>query len=131
MKQFNEVHGNYPNAILRCPFDKCGTRLIKLSPSLVSTEVELKNAPAMSGDSTYFFRIDDVWDFDNIGVSRVAAELEASKEVGQLAKVERLLVCSECDKGPLGFAGYQNADETQVEKLCYYLSCESVLYDAE
>lgn len=128
---FSELDGEFLNSIIRCPFAECKTRIIALKPILESTKVELKNAPLMANKSTNFFRVDDVWDFDNIGVSRVAAELEASEEVGQLAKVERLLVCGECDKGPIGFAGYQNAEETDVKKLCYYLSCESVLYDTE
>lgn len=85
----------------------------------------------MASESKQFFEIDDVWDFDNIGVSKVAPQLQASLKVGELEKVERLLVCSECDQGPLGFAGFRNPEETDVKKLSYYLSCESVKYDVQ
>lgn len=115
------------NAILRCPFEGCNARLIRLQPSLKSTKIVIPGAPKMTQESVDFFQIADVWDFDNIGVSK-PAELESASDV-PLAKVERLLICGECDQGPLGFAGFISADESDVKKLSYFLSCESVLYD--
>lgn len=84
----------------------------------------------MTKESVNFFQIGDMWDFDNIGVLKAVA-LDVSSPVGPLAKVERLLICSECDQGPIGFAGYLDADQTDVKKLVSFLSCESVLYDAK
>lgn len=79
-----------------------------------------------------FFKIDDVWDFDNIGVSRPSGDIkqpiiEENNKVLNI-KIERLLICSECDKGPIGFAGLEGED-TDVKNLKYFLSCSSVLYD--
>lgn len=115
------------NAVLRCPFEGCNARLIRLLPSLKSSKIVVPGAPKMTQESKNFFQIPDVWDFDNIGVSK-PAELESALYV-PLAKVERLLICGECDQGPLGFAGFVNAEENDVKKLSYFLSCESVLYD--
>lgn len=117
------------NAILRCPFDLCHARIIRLLPSLYSTKTTIEGAPKMTKDSLNFFQIGDMWDFDNIGVLKTI-DL-ASTSVGPLAKVERLLICSECDQGPIGFAGYIEADQTDVKKLVSLLSCESVLYDTK
>lgn len=126
---FQEVQG-VQEAILRCPFDGCNARLIRLQPELYSTRTTIENAPKMARDSTDFFQVADVWDFDNIGVLK-ATELGTTDSVGPLAKVERLLICSDCDKGPLGFAGYLDSEETDVKKLSYFLSCESILYDVK
>lgn len=113
-------------AIIRCPFDGCNTRIIKLSPALAATETEIANAPQMAKPLLRFFKVNDVWDFDNIGVSRPAAVGDA---VDDLVKVERLLICGECDKGPLGFAGFVDASDSHHLKLHYYLACDSVSYE--
>ncbi|SGZ52219.1 CIC11C00000003973 [Sungouiella intermedia] len=118
-------------AIIRCPFEGCNARIIKLLPSLAATKLQIGNAPEMASKSTYYLQVQDVWDFDNIGVSRAVPELLKEEDVGNLAKVERLLICSECDKGPIGFAGYIEGNETDHKKLQYYLSCESVVYDTQ
>lgn len=83
----------------------------------------------MAAQGKSFLQVNDVWDFDNVGVSRTAPDLEKSEAVGQLSKVERLLICGECDKGPIGFAGYVNAQDSDVKNLRYYLSCDTVKYD--
>lgn len=119
----------FPRSIVRCPFGKCKTRIILMNEKLALRRRTIGNAPPMASESKNFFELDDVWDFDNIGVSKVALQLQSSLKVGDLEKVERLLVCSECDQGPLGFAGFRNPEETDVKKLCYYLSCESVVYE--
>lgn len=122
---------NTSKCIIRCPFDNCRTRIIALDEKLMGTKTSITNGPKMTKDSTNFFEIEDVWQFDNIGVSRPTEEIQSSEQVGALSKVERLLICSECDKGPLGFAGYRNSEETDHKKLNYYLSCESVLYEIQ
>uniref|UniRef100_A0A0L0P0M5 Mss4-like protein n=1 Tax=Candidozyma auris TaxID=498019 RepID=A0A0L0P0M5_CANAR len=127
---FSEIQSKqYPRSIIRCPFDNCKTRIILLNETLAQRRREIANAPAMAQESRNFFELDDVWDFDNIGVSKAAPQLQSSLKVGEIEKVERLLICSECDKGPLGFAGFRNPEDTDVKKLCYYLSCESVAYE--
>lgn len=122
---------DFENAILRCPFEKCNARLIKLLPALLESKTVITGAPEMTKESTQFFKVNDVWDFDNIGVLRPAELKTELSVVGPLAKVERLLICSDCDRGPLGFAGFKDDSETDVKKLSYFLSCESVLYDKQ
>ena len=82
-----------------------------------------------------FYKVDDVWDFDNIGVSRavenLSSPIELALDPGEpvTLNIERLLICSECDKGPLGFAGISEKDAADVKNLKYFLSCNSVVYD--
>lgn len=84
--------------------------------------------PLTTDDKALFFKIDDVWDFDNIAVSKPTADLAKPTVADSSFSILRLLICSECDRGPLGFAGHLNGD-SDVGKLVYFLSCESVLYD--
>lgn len=126
--------------LIRCPFKSCNTRIIPLSNKLTQQKCDISNAPLMLNISEKdsesvlgkYFKIDDVWDFDNIGVSRPSNSVQDPiiKENGEELniKIERLLVCSECDKGPLGIAGFEG-EETDVQKLKYFLSCNSVLYE--
>ncbi|KAG7194195.1 uncharacterized protein KQ657_004905 [Scheffersomyces spartinae] len=129
--------------VIRCPFSGCNTRIITRDDTLNESIQIVKNSPSMlqstsiqeekdNDNHTCFFKINDVWDFDNIGVSRPAADLNHPKFGGEddassEFKIERLLICSECDRGPLGFAGFFNG-ENDVQKLSYYLSCSSVVY---
>lgn len=130
-------HDNINGYIIRCPFDSCGTRIISLSPLLMDQRVEVPESPEMVqlADDTggvEFFRIEDAWDFDNIGVTK---PIEDSGETNVIlgsdlknVKVERILACSECDRGPLGFAAYENGN-TDIKALKYFLRCRSVIYD--
>lgn len=129
LQLFADLKSNPSPGIIKCPFDSCNTRIIGLTPKLHSTIIHLGNAPSMAAEGKSFFEVADVWDFDNIGVSRVAEELKSSEAVGQLSKVERLLVCGECDRGPIGFAGFVDAEESDVKNLRYFLLCDTVKYD--
>ncbi|KAK6453821.1 Mss4-like protein [Scheffersomyces xylosifermentans] len=138
--------------ILRCPFKACNTRIIPLTKTLVNARIDVEKAPEMvkanSSASTeeagsevvsQFYRVNDVWDFDNVGVSRAVENLaqpieiehDQSEEKQIKLKIERLLICSECDKGPIGFAGLQESDSADVKNLKYFLSCSSVIYDVK
>ncbi|KAG7662970.1 uncharacterized protein J8A68_003520 [[Candida] subhashii] len=67
----------------------------------------------------------------NIGVTRSTDVLD-EPVVGHdevHVKLERLLICSECEKGPLGFAGIPIGLEADHRNLQFSLSCNSVLYD--
>lgn len=116
--------------ILRCPFAECNTRIIPLTPELKQALVTISGAPDMITSSAdahetanEFYVVNDVWDFDNIGVSRPTDEAP-TPDIADFT-IQRLLVCSECDRGPLGFAGYAGTDD-DVKKLRYYLSSTSV-----
>ncbi|CAK7913103.1 hypothetical protein CAAN1_20S02652 [[Candida] anglica] len=124
-------------ALIRCPFKGCNARVI---PTKSLQTVKVANSPQMTSlnekdTHTEFYQVNDVWDFDNIGVSRPSDELEqptittASGDELEIA-VQRLLICSECDRGPLGFAGISSGDDEKDHKnLKYFLSCTSVLYE--
>lgn len=129
--------GEEKKVIVRCPFTKCNARIILVNKSLYDNFQTVKNSPEMvqpqesSGEGKEdFLKINDVWDFDNIGVSRPSDDLKQPEIDSTTFKIERLLVCSECDRGPLGFAGHET-EETDVNKLKYFLSCSSVVYNVE
>ncbi|KAI5958855.1 hypothetical protein KGF57_002289 [Candida theae] len=134
---------------LRCPFANCRAGIIPYSSSTQLNVIE--NAPAcvaiesptsdpkLSSSTTEFYRIDDVWDFDNIGVSKPSEILPEPIIVGTNSQegeqeridVERLLICSECDRGPLGFAGIITGGEKDHRNLKYFLGQDSVVYDVK
>lgn len=134
--------------VLRCPFKQCNARIIPLLKALVSSKISIDKAPEMvavgqipsvdeprTESTSDFYKVDDVWDFDNIGVSRavenLSSPIELALDPGEpvTLNIERLLICSECDKGPLGFAGISEKDAADVKNLKYFLSCNSVVYD--
>lgn len=132
-KHFGELSASdRVNKVLRCPFTECNTRVIVDLPLVDGTLVKVTNAPTMvssKNDDTapnQFYVVNDVWDFDNIGVSKLA-EGFANPEIDDF-NLQRLIVCSECDRGPLGFAGFIGS-ESDVKNLKYYLSAASVVYD--
>lgn len=128
--------------ILRCPFKECNARIIPYSNKLIHLQIHNApnairavpdNSPELSDKLIDFYQINDVWDFDNIGVSRPSSEISQdpiiSHDNESTIHIERLIVCSECDRGPLGFAGIPNRKETDHKNLVYFLSRDSVIYD--
>ncbi|KAK6202998.1 Mss4-like protein [Scheffersomyces amazonensis] len=151
-----QTHGdtetNKTQTILRCPFKGCNTRLIKLSngnPQVkLSSESSSSNVkmiilqeidrdPVDAKFSSEFYQVNDVWDFDNVGVSRPSDELQRelihiNDDPSIQFKIERVLICSECDKGPIGLAGFEANDPNKdVKNLKYFLSCRSVLHEVK
>lgn len=124
--------------VLRCPLEKCNTRIIPYSDKLIDITVD--NAPQtikatsespIIEQATEFYQINDVWDFDNIGVSR-PDDIKTEPVVGHdqvHVKLERYLICSECEKGPLGFAGIPIGKDSDHSNLQYFISRSSVMYD--
>lgn len=135
-----DSHVDSKTTLIRCPFKNCHARVIPLG-SLV--KVKVADSPDMtivehesSLPPTEFYQINDVWDFDNIGVSRPSLDIKQPVISGEDGKdlaivIERLLICSECDKGPIGFAGILNEDVQDHKNLKYFLSCSSVLYETK
>lgn len=139
---YTDLESAGASTIVRCPFKICHARIIQLG---ALPKVNVENSPDMTKLSevnnveqaeTSFYQIDDVWEFDNIGVSRPAAELKepiitsVTNEKVDIA-IERLLICSECDKGPIGFAGIPKGSDNHHQNLKYFLSCASVLYEVK
>ncbi|RLV89575.1 hypothetical protein JA1_005092 [Spathaspora sp. JA1] len=135
----DKLNSSNQKIILRCPFKECNARIIEYSPKLIPIKVEnspetikaIKDQLPTIEHSTNFYQINDVWDFDNIGVSRPSSVLD-EPIVGHDAtvKIDRLLICSECDKGPLGFAGIPTDKEHHHTNLKYFLSCTSIMYES-
>ncbi|KAI5962477.1 uncharacterized protein KGF55_003553 [Candida pseudojiufengensis] len=159
----NNLTSNNDKITLICPFRNCSTKIIQYNPQKLKSEI-IENAPScieienypevkepkLSTKTTKFFKIDDVWSFVNIGVSRPSEiskdpiiistddndtttnkieELEGDSSGQIKVHIERLLICSECDRGPLGFAGIEDGKENDHKNLKYFLSENSVLYD--
>ncbi|EMG47930.1 DSS4 Protein DSS4 [Candida maltosa Xu316] len=125
-------------SILRCPFKECNTRIIPYSESFQTVDIPNPPFDVIKPNTTVpitnkFYKINDVWDFDNIGVSRPDHEGEVTvvDDGDDEIHIERYLICSECDKGPLGFAGIpqSSGDKTDHKNLKYFLSTDSVVYD--
>ncbi|ODV95100.1 hypothetical protein PACTADRAFT_50921 [Pachysolen tannophilus NRRL Y-2460] len=142
--------------VIRCPFKNCNSRIID-SKSTTST-IGIKGSPNLLRFSSpvmisqedndeklsNFYFVDDVWKFDNIGVSKPHDKHKDLRPIiftqgddnGKKIYIERLLICSDCDKGPLGFAGFlidqEIEDTSTINKdagnLKYFLSCDSILY---
>lgn len=120
----------------RCAFPNCNSRIISVSnPKVVSIE-GAPNLLKVSRDlqeTSLFYQVDDVWKFDNIGVSRPSKLQEIPPKVNgeKVLEIERLLICSDCDKGPIGCAGHIEGEPKEVNSLRYFLSVNSVLFQVE
>lgn len=129
-------------ASIVCPFPRCNTKIISFTQALYDSRLRVDNAPpmlaidqkelqqedALSGTGNLFYRVNDVWDFDNIGVSRPSQDPTLPLVDNETLVVERLLICSECDRGPIGFAGVAESQENNHHNLKYFISCNSLLY---
>lgn len=66
-------------------------------------------------DFNCFYKAKDIWEFDNIGVSKPPSNIKNAEfikvksiENGEVRNyaIVRYLVCGHCDKGAFGFGGY-------------------------
>lgn len=73
---------------------------------------------------TRFLRFASMWDFDNIGVSRPEVEVAPPSVELETVTIHRYLVCADCDRGPLGFAGSAAANPDPAA-LTYWIGEES------
>lgn len=128
---YHEHMGDLEGTVLRCPYSKCNARVIKIKDNKTYTvktgieylKVNENEDPKLNG---VFIKVDDVWDFDNIGVSK---KFEPSEENEK--KLERLVICSECERGPLGFATFDGQETEDHQKLKYYLHLNSLLFQIQ
>ncbi|KAM3159862.1 Dss4 [Lachancea thermotolerans] len=131
---------------LRCPFAGCDSCIVSAEegrkvvlPAEVYDKLRLalpSNQAPRSGEFSVF---EDIWDFDNIGVSRqVPTEIEAAAENAQelrftwkerpytLGKLQKYLICADCDRGPLGIV-CEILDAEGARETVNLLSLASVL----
>ena len=106
----NENNLVNPSKIFK--FNKCKTS----EPSIHRSIVQYK-------DYNCFYKAKDIWEFDNIGVSKPPSSTKDAEfitvksiETGSVQKyaVVRYLVCAHCDQGAFGFGGYL-MDSQQME----------------
>lgn len=125
-----------------CAFTECGCKIIKIDnapivklPSMVLDKFHLMQKSKNQDAEGYsdFILVNDVWDFDNIGVSKEIPtnseildhiEFEHDDEKWQINKHLKYLVCADCDKGPIGMV-CSTKFENQT-KVVYLLSLPSV-----
>lgn len=124
-----------------CPFEKCGCKIIKLEgapkvtlPINVLDTFQLmqhKDSLDIETKTTEFLLIKDVWDFDNIGVSKdlpsikdISEEFTFEEKTWKIIKHVKYLICADCDKGPIGIVcSISNGEQ---ELTVYMLSLSSV-----
>ena len=121
-----------------CPFEKCASKIISYQdnqlvelPSYLSELYKLMRSSESENDATRtqgtkFLVTQDIWDFDNIGVSKSLDSLDLEHRVQvltdaghaqysfknivipykntnyKIVKALKYLICADCDKGPLG-----------------------------
>ncbi|CCD23275.1 guanine nucleotide exchange factor DSS4 NDAI_0B02400 [Naumovozyma dairenensis CBS 421] len=138
-----------------CSFEDCRgtiataskTRTISL-PNTVFEKFQLlerREKSAQSQEKHDFLIVEDVWDFDNIGVSRnirpendddprieitdenldEVVTFEHNGNTWTIEKCTRYLICAECDKGPIGIVCQVKNDKGE-EKVVYLLSLSSL-----
>ncbi|KAK5780430.1 guanine nucleotide exchange factor DSS4 PWA37_002600 [Arxiozyma heterogenica] len=125
-----------------CAFSDCRCRILKIDsapivkvPSMVLDKFHLmqKSKDQDLEEYTDFILINDVWDFDNIGVSKEIlanseildrVEFEHDNRKWQIEKHLKYLVCANCDKGPIGVVCSTKSDNQT--KIIYLLSIPSV-----
>lgn len=123
-----------------CPFDNT-TKIIKIDPNTDSiyrlngsTDIKFNHSngsiklPPNNETIDFFYKTENVWEFDNIGVSKPILQTPNSLKLCKIGNNEdqfdeivvvvvRYLVCGSCDCGALGFAGYI---DNKKDKLIYF-----------
>lgn len=103
-----------------CPFD-LKTSIIDLNNNLkfkivnLPSDSQIKFKKPLNSTGDHFIKINDVWDFNNIGVSNQShlnLEIKLKEITNEMEtkdiKIAKFLICGDCDKGPLGFVSNSN-----------------------
>ncbi|CCC68548.1 hypothetical protein NCAS_0B04640 [Naumovozyma castellii] len=137
-----------------CAFGNCGCSIINLNddkiiqlPGTIFETLHLmqrkQSADIKEGSTTSFLITEDVWDFDNIGVSKdlmpgISEELNSRANTNTevsfqhdgnlwyIKKCEKYLICGDCDRGPIGMVCMISQQDDQ-ERRAYLLSLGSLL----
>ncbi|CAB4254361.1 similar to Saccharomyces cerevisiae YPR017C DSS4 Guanine nucleotide dissociation stimulator for Sec4p, functions in the post-Golgi secretory pathway [Maudiozyma barnettii] len=141
-----------------CAFEACGCKIITINDaniiSLPNTALDTfrlmrhrKEVEQDNNKNSDFLIVGDVWDFDNIGVSRdipatnitdvtegsliTADDFVFSHEdkIWTITKCVKYLICADCDKGPIGMV-CEIADKStgSDKKIVHMLSLKSVTH---
>lgn len=88
-------------------------------------------------DTASFLLVRDVWDFDNVGVSKQipqqlvtgshdTIEFQWEKTAWTVERCEKYLICAECDRGPIGMVC--QVKSAQDSTTVYLLNLSSLSY---
>lgn len=128
-----------------CSFKECSCKIIKLeSAPIVKLQNSVldtfqlmqqhKSETTNEQADVEFLLIKDVWDFDNIGVSKdIPSHQDVVEDIafeldGQQWKIDqhlKYLICADCDKGPIGIVCSISNDDNKKDTV-YMLSLPSV-----
>lgn len=111
--QCDKHENDNPSTVFK--FSKCKTS---------ETSVQRKFQKTQNANLNYFYKANDIWEFNNIGVSKPPTDIK-KPEILKLKNfkngdihvyvVVRYLVCGDCDKGAFGFGGYK-MDYEDIQK---------------
>lgn len=128
-----------------CSFDNCHSAVITINenniinlPEQVHNQFKLLENRTMQDaplSENNFLVVPDVWDFDNVGVSREipSSLLADSGNMGEfifdygnsswkIKKCLKYLICADCDKGPIGIICQVQDQENDQERVLHLLS---------
>lgn len=113
-----------------CAFKDCGSKVIKINEanivnfpdSIIDAFRLMRDRSNESKEQVEFLIVNDVWDFENVGVSKdipppnitlmkdnetdleeeVSYEFNHDNKTWKILKCLKYLICADCDKGPIG-----------------------------
>lgn len=132
----------------KCALSSCNCSIIKVNESdtikvhkdVFDTFKLMQNKSTKSSENyTNFLIVRDVWDFDNIGVSKDIPPTVFERDFNSnlkfdyegttwnIQKCVKYLICADCDKGPIGIV-CETTDDSEKSHIVYMLSLDSVNY---
>ncbi|CAD6651346.1 BAH_G0054870.mRNA.1.CDS.1 [Saccharomyces cerevisiae] len=132
-----------------CSFEGCHSAVITINddniinlPEQVHSEFKLLENRTMrdaTPSESNFLVVPDVWDFDNVGVSReipssilgdLSDKSDFAFEYGnsswKIKKCLKYLICADCDKGPIGIICQVQDQTKNEERVLHLLSLRSL-----
>lgn len=131
----------------KCSFVSCSSSIITLdNDSQIVTLpsdayelfriMELKDFEELVNDK--FYAVGDIWDFDNVGVSKnIPTEMLSDLSKSNITFIQdgtewtitelvKYLICADCDKGPIGLVVKAKSNNDNTERDVNLLSLKSV-----
>ncbi|QLL34528.1 hypothetical protein HG536_0G03900 [Torulaspora globosa] len=127
---------------VRCSFEDCKCAVITVDsaikvqlPGQAAETFQLMRGATATSEQNEFLLVKDVWDFDNVGVSKQippgllvdsdrAISFVWENKPWTIEKCLKYLICAECDKGPIGMVCQVKNDHEST--TLYLLSLSSL-----